>query len=246
MKKTLFLLPLASGVVFAETDLSDLAETDFSNLSHLTIQQNSVEFTMEDTSAYGSVILSQDAITKLKNSTNINKMLFSFNEMDGSTAEHVGVGVSTYSGSAIRVTGALSGTGNISGATTYYTAWPDSSHTMKSLFGEAQYAVLTLGITPTGANEMILTTVNNAGDITHTTWTCACDHNLFTYSGNVTGFSINTGSGLVTEGFASAGTWTHESLQSLGTSVIKLLPEPTTVTLSLLALTGLAARRRRK
>jgi len=238
MKKALFLLTQAAGVACADTNLSEL--------THLTIQQNSVDFTTESSSAYASVILSQEAITKLKAGTSINKMLFAFNEMDGIATEHVGVGVSTYFGYAIRVTGALSGTSNISGASTYYSAWPNDSagQTMEVLLGSAQYAVLTMGITGSGSDTLIMTTVNSAGSITHTTFTKSCSHADFTYSGNVAGFSTNTVSGLVTEGGASTGTWTETSLKSLGTSVIRLLPEPTTATLSLLALVGLAARRR--
>lgn len=238
MKKVFIIFTLALGAVHAEINLSDL--------THLTSQQESIEFTMPDTSsAYASVILSQEAISRLKAADSINQMLFAFNQLDGNATEHVGVAVSTYSGdSSIRLTSGLTGTSPIDGGSTYYTSWTAAN--IGDFFGNARYAVLTLGITGSGSDQLVLTTVNNEGDVSNTVWAKNCNHSSFTYDGNVSGFSINAGSGLVTEGFVGTGGWTSQELQELGTRVAKMLPEPTTAAFSLLAMAALAARRRRK
>lgn len=246
MKKTLFLLPLAIGMTCAGVDLSEL--------THLDVQRSSVEFTTQSTMAYASIALSAKAIDQLAKGENINKMLFAFNEMDGvsgtsPTEEHVGIAVSTYSssgGSGLRLTSSLAGTSIISGATTYYSvATAGTTPSLNSLFGNAQYAVLTLGISGTGADRLIITTIDSSGALTSSSFGISATNANFTYDGSVTGFSMNAASGLVTDAYVGTGAWTEAQLTDLGTSVIRLIPEPATATLSLLALAGLAARRHR-
>ena len=72
----------------------------------------------------------------------------------------------------------------------------------------------------------------------------AVDNTNLTYTGNYNGASASTYFANVGEGYQIVADGTHVAIQKTGSSPV--VPEPTTGTLSLLALAGLMARRRRK
>lgn len=232
MKKTLVTLFALAGAAFA-TELS----TD--GMVYLTPSTTSVTLSGESGSAYATILLNETALTMLSDGSNINSNFFAFTTQDGGTAEHVGIGGGTFGGARIILDGREAG--SFSGGITRYTVLDNSA--MKALFSSAVQAVITLGITGSGTtDEVIFSTMDAAGTISSVTWTnSGVNHADVTYSGAVTAAAIDAR--YVTEAYAAQGAWTSASLQALSESM--LAPEPATASLSLLALAGLMARRKR-
>ena len=113
-----------------------------------------------------------------------------------------------------------------------------------SAWDTAAYAALTFAIDKTGSTYTVLSVIDSAGTITNI-GAAAVDTGV-TYS-SISSSLVNKNSA-VSEAYFYTGAWTADSLKQLTASTLqaKLVPEPTTATLSLLALAGLAARRRRR
>jgi hypothetical protein len=109
---------------------------------------------------------------------------------------------------------------------------------------------LTFAVDNTGKTETVFSVISNTGEIT--TLGTATVNTGWTFT-SISAAEINRSNtdGVYTyvdNAFVYNGSWTSEDLRTVTNTNLKALivPEPTTATLSLLALAGLAARRRRK
>lgn len=232
MKKTLVTLFALAGAAFA-TELST------ENMVHLTAGTTPVTLSGESGSAYATILLNETALAALSGGDTINSNFLAFTTQDNSAEEHVAVGGGTFSGARIILDGKPAG--SFSGNIVRYTVQDTAA--MTALFSGAVQAVITMGITGSGTtDEIIFSTMDAAGTISSVTWTnSGVNHAEVTYNGAVTAAAIDAR--YVTEGYAAQGAWTSASLKALSESM--LAPEPATATLSLLALAGLMARRKR-
>ena len=224
MKKTLIaLMALASVASAALTEVCTLTGV------------NTYTFDADVTDAAVTVILSGASVTTG------NEGFASF-ALTGSTVNYV---AAEYRKDAtpdgVRVTSTDIGTawGNAFGGAiskteidSYNTAW-----------ATAEYAALTFAIDSTGSTQVVLSVIDSTGVITNIGNATVATN--VTFDG-IDGIRLNK-NGRVTEAFVYTGTWSSDDLVNVTSNVLtsKVVPEPATATLSLLALAGLCARRRR-
>ena len=246
MKKTIIALMALAGVALAETvTINPLNDTNTDNWSHISLRNRATwtlnttagSLTLDD-SNWGQAISTYD-IT----SPNFELDRFSFdisrgNASAGISVNLIGLDKTISIGSKDYTDGTLFyGTTTVTDAASYSlnTQWDQGTTvTPTSLLGSALNYGATASITGTtsinGAGNTILTLSATAGEATGTA-------------------TIDLGKGFVLDKIMicgdgannSKGIWTVSNMSVAGN-----VPEPTTATLSLLALAGLAARRRRK
>ena len=248
MKKTIIALMALAGVALAETvTINPLNDTNTDNWSHISLRDRATwtlnttagSLTLDD-SNWGQAISTYD-IT----SPNFELDSFSFdisrgNVSAGISVNLIGLDKTISIGSKDYTDGTLFyGTTTVTDAASYSlnTKWDQGTTvTPTSLLGSALNYDATASITGT-------TIINDAGN---TILTLSVTSTASEATGTAT---IDLGKGFVLDKImicgdganTSKGIWTVSNM-----SVVGNVPEPSTATLSLLALAGLAARRRRK
>ena len=211
------------------------------------------------TGAAITLILSKDAMTALDgNTAKWNQVFASFVLTEGSYTVTSGTGedststttqldrisieCTTYdSENAIRATNSV-------GPATFNTSpkWDffgSQYYAGKTAWDTATCAALTFGVNSTGYLRAVLSVIDADGTVSNITQ--ATPTNKISFEGIS---QVNLNSTYVTDAFVYSGTWNNNDLTSITESALRTanIPEPATATLSLLALCGLAMRRRRK
>ncbi len=247
MKKTLITILALAGSASAALTLDATLSTS-----------SSYSWDTDVNGAAITLILSKDAMKALDGNTmRWNQVFASFELTDGSYTVTSGTGdestttttpldrisieCTTYTTNAIRAT-------NSQVPTTYGTSprWDffgSQYYANKTAWDTATCAALTFGVNSTGSLRAVLSVINADGTITNITQATAS--NKISFDGIS---QVNLNSTHVTDAFVYSGTWGNTDLTTITNNALKTanIPEPATATLSLLALAGLAARRRRK
>lgn len=222
MKKTItMLLALAGMACAAEPIITLNSETTHADLTNTT-------------AAYIAAVMNMDTFATLVTNQTSDAMV-TFNLTAGPDTKQVGAGTQD---------GTLKGTHNTIGSTVtaFYTPNPNPVGNLKSTldFESLTGAVLTFAYDKAEGSRIILTTLDNQGVYTD-------------YVGEINGLKwasslingANIDAAYVTTANVYGGTWKNNIEDITATAHGLLVPEPATATLSLLALAGLAARRRR-
>lgn len=222
MKKTITMLLALAGMACAAEPIITLdSETTHADLTNTT-------------AAYIAAVMDMDTFaTLVKNQT--SDALVTFNLTAGPDTKQVGAGT---------VGNDIKGTHNKVGETisNYYTPNGDPFAGLKNKldFNSLTGAVLTFAYDRGQGSRIILTTLNEEGVLTD-------------YVGEIDGLKwassqingANIDAAYVSTANVYGGTWKDNMDELTATAHGLLVPEPATATLSLLALAGLAARRRR-
>ena len=234
MKKTLIALMALAGVASAELTLDKTLTTGgtytWDNEAYVT-------------SAAVTLIFSSTAMDKLDTENGWNEAFASF-VLSGGTQNQITVEHSTYSdNSEIRVSNTVLG---VSWGGSRMTAFSNADYRNNGAWDTAKYAALTFAVDSTGKTESVFSVISATGDIT-TFGTAKVETGWTFNSISSAAINKNTNPVFVDKAFVYSGEWTTTDLTAVTNSnLTALIPEPATATLSLLALAGLAARRRRK
>lgn len=240
MKKsfsTLLVALLASGTSFATTGVTG-------------------SITLSEPTKYAFIatsLLSKDSLTTVIKTTNRNEALLGYTLTGGQTSHSISVG--SWSGrNELHIYNTTAGSA-ISGKANYSfsdsTSWP-TAHNLVNAFPDLTNAIagaITLGYQTTNASStlsgtaVVLSVLFRDGSITSI---YGLNSSVKYWDREVT--TITYASELLESPQVEVLTspWSKDSLIEANKGILRTVPEPTTATLSLLALVGLAARRRRK
>ena len=201
------------------------------------------------TSAAVTLILSADAITALDRNQTLNQVFAAFDITGGSAnggavhPTHFAIENTTYTANNNTTTAFRASDSGVpnSFSNTRYNLIDSQHYSGAAAWDTAKYAALTFGITTSGnyTARAVLSVIDARGTITNITQASTNNKIAFT---DISGVKINEG--YVTSSYIYSGSWDNDALTAITKKA--LIPEPTTATLSLLALAGLAARRRRR
>ncbi len=241
MKKTLIALMALCGISLGEEfSLSTAIATLDSTSSTITLSNQT------GNSYYMTVILNAEAITAFVGGESINKTIASLTLANTSAGLAVGTssGVSEVKGATYAAGTALSANNS-----SYWTNGPMPKTSEISEISDADYVAISFGITGS-KNTMgtIVSTYDSKGALLGCTPYCELQYVSAAVgtSAVLTGAAIDTS--YINQGFVYTGSYDQDTLLAASSAAVKSLavPEPTTATLSLLALAGLAVRRRRR
>ena len=237
MKKTIISLFALASMPYADVDLTSpvvekTATTGISNilLSDYSSTTITVAITLETTYL-------EKFIRGKNTGDNDKKQLISL--WGDNMVSPIGLGMNNYSENNIITTGGIYLGGNTAGSNASgSTSMGDISTQLSDVaWGNADWAVLTWTFDKSGSQNAYMT-YKIDGEISTISGSCTSSRN----NTNITGIYFNNS--YVTNVMAYEGIASSAQVQSIAKAIA--VPEPTTATLSLLALCGLAARRRRK
>ena len=207
------------------------------------------------TSAAVTLILSADAITALDNNQTLNQVFAAFDITGGSAGAgtlsptHFAIENTTYTVDGNTTTAFRASDSGVpkSFSNTRFQLFTSGSYSGAAAWDTAKYAALTFGITTSNNYKAraVLSVIDASGIITNITQAEITNKIAFT---GISGVNINNeDEDYVTGSYIYSGSWDNNALTTITEKALTAaIPEPTTATLSLLALAGLAARRRRK
>lgn len=233
MKKTLIALMALAGVASA-------ALTKDSTLTGITdTANNSYSWTTDTSNAAITLILSDSAFNE---SEGFGAFVLTGGKLNDTNINYVAVQHKT-DGGGFQIADTNIGTAwgeNLMGTPIAESAMSGAA------WSAAKYAALTFAINSQGETYTLLSVIDSAGTITNIGAASIGTNVSFT---GISGIRLNKHSA-VSEAYIYSGSWTTTDLATVTSNVLSAkvpaIPEPATATLSLLALAGLAARRRRK
>ena len=243
MKKTLIALMAVASCAMGVT-LKDAIGSLDSTTTALTFNAET------SSSYYMTVVLNGATLTKFESNTVINDTLASLTLNTTNAGLAVGTSMSN---SKVKGSGYVAGTNLGNGNGTYWTN--DSMEKTSAIEGiaEAEYVAITFGVVGTKEKmDAIISTFNADGVLLGSSSYVELQYVANKVGANavLTGAAIDTT--YISNGYVFAGAYDQATLLAANKAAITALvpstpavPEPTTATLSLLALAGLAARRRR-
>lgn len=247
MKKTLItLMALASCAMGETTPTITLADATAVLNKNTTSYAFEVDADSKTTSAYVVFSLSASALTTYQSTDVIDKAFVSFSISGNNNSNYVGLAdtkrtSNNKSANYLRIERAQAGTNSSSFWSSTISRDTDA---MQASLADAEAITLCLGSSSNGSAQVILSMIDATGEVKHLgTWSKT---GMDAYTA-ITGAAID--SSLVESAYVFSGSYTEDGLKGLSAELLKStvsVPEPATATLSLLALCGLAARRRRK
>ena len=197
------------------------------------------------TSSAVSMVLSKDVMDSLDNITTQDyEAIFASYALTNSSNSNIGLLSLECCADNFRLTRSDVTTGTfVNDSSSLWTFFKAEHYAGKVAWDTATCSVLTFAVGSGGNCRAVLSVIDADNSITHITMSSANPGLTYT----IDKLSINS-SAITTAYVYSAPTWTNNEVLALAETALRAhnVPEPTTATLSLLALCGLAARRRRK
>lgn len=245
MKKTFFmtaLLGLLAPLSMAET----LSPEDAIITLDSTTTSGNFE-TAQTGGVYTIAVLDLTEFKKLATSSTSDAMLISYEGLasDGATSHYFGIGRGTYSGSIpLRYYDDISINGTPNGLGWYIArgSSPNEPYTLASLdFTDVVAASLAMAVKNGSNTASCLTLMLADGSFVDYAYESTYQGGIRVYTG------VAVSPTYVDSAYVYTGDYSADSLKAASHDILTaVIPEPTTATLTLLALAGLAARRRRK
>ena len=245
MKKTLITLMAAASCAMGETTTA-ITLADATAVLNGNTTSYTFDATSQPTSAYVVFSLSTSALNTYKTTDTIDKAFVSFDVSGSNNTNYVGLADTkrtsiNRTANYLRIERAQAGSNSNS---FWSSTISRDTDVMQTSLADAEAITLCLGTSKNGSAQVILSMIDSTGEVTHLgTWSKS---GMDAYTA-ITGADID--SSLVESAYVFSGDYNEVGLKSLSVELLKStvsVPEPATATLSLLALCGLCARRRRK